>query len=268
MIKCAFNAAYWEVSCNFVLAEASFLDREVNTCRIEENIDKSGYEHVLKSNVDVTVERFYIRNNKAVKYLPKHIGEKFPNLKMFETVKCGLTFVRDYYFKNMKNLRYLNLYDNHITTIEPKAFDDLVHVESLSLSSNLIQTFDGNLFDFMKNLNTLYLNYNKITFLSSETFVIPNGKLRHVDLQSNACVSAVYETGNLNDFNQLKNDLKTKCNQITKVFRKKQTQITINQDGNTRVHETNFEDQDGIGLADPFENLDWAALFKNFKSTS
>lgn len=184
---------------------------------IQQNIDDSEYEYVLKSSYDVTLEWFYIKDNKEVKYIPKYVGEKFPNLKVFETVNCGLAIVRDYYFKNMESLLYINLFNNQITKIEPKAFDDLISVKSVNLASNLIRTLDKNLFYFMQNLDILSLGSNEITMLSPQTFMIPNGKLRHVYLESNACIDAVYKTGNSNDLNQLQLDLKANCNQMTTI---------------------------------------------------
>lgn len=142
-----------------------------------------------------------------VKFLPRNIGEKFPNLKIFVTESSALTIVRNFYLKNMQNLEFLNLDNNKITKIESEAFSDLVKVHQLWLHDNLIETLDENIFATMVNLKNIDLHNNKINFLSPTTFRIPGGKFDYLDLSSNVCINRFYGSGSSN----LEHELRIKC---------------------------------------------------------
>lgn len=177
-----------------------------STCQVEQAIDHEDY--VLGSDFSTAVEQFLIRNDEEVKFLPRYVGERFPNLKEFMAVNCGLTVVRSHYFKNMRNLLYLFLFQNKIVTIEPDAFNDLVSVNQLYIYRNLIETLDEKMFAFMVSLAGLHLDYNKIKHLSPETLVISGGKLRSINLNYNVCISKEFD---LNNWDQLENDLRARC---------------------------------------------------------
>lgn len=138
-----------------------------------------------------------------MKHLPKYIGALFPALQGFWAQRCGLTVVRVDYFENMRDLRFLYLFSNKITKIEPKAFDDLVSVKELRLHYNLIETIDDGTFDEMLKLETLDLSFNKIKLFSATTFIIK--KLEEVFLKGNICINGNYGP---NNSTQLKVDLK------------------------------------------------------------
>lgn len=183
-----------------------------NACIINQNIDSETY--VLGSPVNTSVALFYISGNEFVKYLPRHTGEKFPNLTEIFVEKCGLRVVRSHYFEKMQNLEELSLATNKIKTIDADAFKDLVKVEYLYLGSNLIETLDAKLFVTMVELKKVDLNDNRINILGPTTFLIPGGKLEEVDLSWNVCVHNYYDSSN---WNQLEPDLKTNCTSISHV---------------------------------------------------
>lgn len=194
-----------EVYCTFRTEHSNCCGR-TKTCRVSQPIETE--EYVLASPVNTTVEQFYVSENDKVKYLPKDIGDKFPSLKEFWALSCGLTVLRDHYFKNMANLLNLNLFGNKITTIEPAAFKDLVSLEKLWLENNLIETLDGRTFATMVNLKQLDLHQNKIRILSPTTFQITGGKLERVDLGSNVCINKWY---NMENWNDLIPDISANC---------------------------------------------------------
>lgn len=111
---------------------------EASTCLVNQTIENE--EFVLRLEPDTTVEGFEVSKNNAVQFLPRHIGATFPNLKDFMAWVCGLTIVRDFYFANMRNTRYLILGNNKIAAIEPNSFKDLVNVNWLHLGKNKINT--------------------------------------------------------------------------------------------------------------------------------
>lgn len=178
-------------------------------CAIYQPIDIE--VNLLGSPVNTTVKQFVVNESKETKYLPKYVGDKFPNLENYLAWKCGLIILRDHYFKNMKNLQFLTLSHNQISTIESEAFKDLITVKELKLGHNLIESLDEKLFSSMINLEELRLNDNKIKLLSALTFKIPHGKLTTLELLSNVCIDKWYGQRRLRRMKHLESDLTASC---------------------------------------------------------
>lgn len=177
-----------------------------DTCLINATIDTEDY--VLKSPVNTRVVEFLISNNTGVKFIPKEIGKKFPNLKTLMVNYCWLSVLRSFFFKDMYNLKYLDLKENKIALVDAGAFEDQVNVNELNLASNLIETLEENLLLPMANLARINLNRNRIKFLNPATFKIPGGELIIVSLRENSCIDRNYSYENVN---QLESDLKVNC---------------------------------------------------------
>lgn len=207
----SFATDTWRIFCIFKYANSS-TSESPNTCHVNRIID--GEEYVIASPTISAIDRFELKNNKEVKYLPSHIGEKFPNLKEFDVRNCSLTVIRNKYFKKMRNLQYLILNHNNIATVESDAFKDLVSVKRLELDYNMIQTLDKNLFTSMVKLVDINLKDNKIKFLSPETFKISGGSLEIVGLPRNVCINQNY-ISNVN-LNELESDLEDSCSENSK----------------------------------------------------
>lgn len=184
----------------------SYCCGQLSTCITNQTIESENY--VIGSPLNASVERFYISYNKEVKFMPRHIGKKFPNLKELRMTSCGLVVVRDYYFKNMANVQFLGVYDNNIESIKPDAFRYLISVKTLLLAKNKIETLDEKIFVTMVNLQELYVNHNRIKFLSPTTFNIPGGNLEKVYLEGNICIHRWY---NSKIMDQLEPDLRANC---------------------------------------------------------
>lgn len=182
-----------------------FSDRDAKICAINQTIDNDQYN--FGSYLDPTIESIHFRNNKATKSMPRKIGEKSPSLRRIEGNGCGLTIIRDFYFKNLQNLESLILNNNQIKTIEPSAFVDLIKLGELHLHFNQIETLDQKLFLATPRLGLLYLANNNIKFLSPSTLNIP--ALEIVHLGSNVCIDAMYFGSD--DVNRMKLDLKANC---------------------------------------------------------
>lgn len=206
--KVLFIAALSQVFCDFKVM-GSVCCGYLNACLVlNQNIISDDYD--LGSEVKTNVEQFEIIYNREVKFLPRNIGEKFPNLKEFRVLNCGLTVVRIHYFKNMQNLKRLMCSFNEITTLEAGAFEDLVNLRWLKFDNNLIETLDAKLFATMMNLEDIRLNDNKIKFLSPETFKIPGGKLDYVLLKSNVCINDYFYSAT---FDKLERKIRQNCSQ-------------------------------------------------------
>lgn len=198
------------INCNFKVVNSIFLGN-LRTCVVNQAIDSDAYD--LGSEVNATVEQFYISNNRDVGDLPRQIGRRFPNLIGFRVKGCGLTIVRDFYFTDMKNLRVLCVMSNKIATIASGAFKDLISLERLFMSRNMIEAIHENIFASMVNLRELYLDSNKIKFLSSTAFKIPSGMLGYVDLRSNFCIDERYGANSTKTLGNLDTDIKSNCKQ-------------------------------------------------------
>lgn len=172
-----------EVSCEIKMCKPQI-------CVLSNTIASEDY--VLGSDSDSYVEEFDIQDNENVKYLPRHIGEKIPNLNKFVAIRCGLTVIRDFYFENMVRLEDLFLNENRIAMIEPGAFVDLTQLKSLYLNENLIETFDEKLFQTMVALESINFSYNRIKFLSPSTLEIPGARITYVELLKNICIDNFY----------------------------------------------------------------------------
>lgn len=185
-----------------------FDDREVKTCTINQTIDSEECE--LATDLDTAVKSFSVLFEMKVAFLPKHIGEKFPNLEEFYLYNSDLTKVRDFHFKNMRKVRVVMLSGNKIVTIEAGAFNDLVSVEEIFLSYNQIRTLDERLFLAMLNLKKIYLNNNKIRHLSPTTFqhLIYRDHFEKINLEGNVCIDKSYLPYS---FNYLQSDLRSTC---------------------------------------------------------
>lgn len=192
-----------EVSCEIEMCKPEI-------CVFNGTIDSENY--VLGSEVDTYVEEFKIEGNTNVEYLPRHIGKKFSKLKHFSASSCGLTIIRDFYFKNMLNLEGLFLDENKIAFVEPRAFVPLVKVILLSLQGNLIETFNENLFKTMMGLESIYLSNNRIKFLSPSTLEIPAARLAYIDLSGNVCIDTFYSARSTG-WEQFEPDLIANCTQ-------------------------------------------------------
>lgn len=176
-----------------------------------QTIDSESY--VLGSPADASVERFHCDHNDDMKFLPRLIGEKFPNLYQIWILRCGLTVLRNHYFEKMENLDSMYLDSNQIASIESEAFRDLTSLTTLDLHNNVIETLPEKLFKTMTSLENILLNSNRINKLSPTIFTIPGGQLKKVQLGWNVCIHENYYSDDYesNSFKQLKSDLRTKC---------------------------------------------------------
>lgn len=175
-------------------------------CFVNQVIDSEDY--VLASPITAIVESFKMSYNRDIRFLPKQIGQKFPVLQYFEANGCGLTILRDHYFKDMRFLRKLHLSGNLIKTIESNSFTDLVSVELLVIVNNKIETLPKSLFITMVKLEGVHLEYNKIKSLNPGMFTIMKGQLSLINLEDNICIDRLYKNDNLY---QLYDDLKSNC---------------------------------------------------------
>lgn len=183
-------------------------DVSIKACIIQEEINEE--DTVLGSEYDARVLAYRSERSQLIKFIPKRISEQLPSLKLFSVIRCGLTIVRDFNFKDMKQLNILELPNNRIATVEPGSFNDLTELVKLDLSSNKIEILDEGLFATMVTLQDIRLAFNKIKALGPKTFTIPDGQLYNVFLVGNDCIDKNYSYRH-SGFLNLENHLRILC---------------------------------------------------------
>lgn len=202
-----FLADLREVYCSFKMMHSVGDRKEVNTCVANQTIDSEDYVFAPGPNT-LLVKQFHISENKEVKFLPRLIGEKFLNLNELRVLNCGLTILRNWYFEDMLNVRYLYLAGNNIAFIESRALEPLISVKVLNLGFNLLERLDAKLFVTMERLQKLSLSNNKIKFLNPSIFKIPAGELSSIDLSGNVCINGNFGSEN---FEQMDVRIRANC---------------------------------------------------------
>lgn len=180
------------------------------TCKINESIDTEAY--VIGSAFNTSIELFDVSSNRNIKYFPRHIGQKFPNLERLGANGCGLVVLRNFYFSDMRNLKNMFLNDNAISSIGLEAFNDLINLRDLLLSQNMLETLPEKLFHKMVNLVNLSLANNNFKSLSPMLFEIPNGIIEYVDLRQANCINEAYYRIDWN-WDKLQPDIRSNCTQ-------------------------------------------------------
>lgn len=80
-------------------------------------------------------------------------------------------------FKQMRQLKSLNLAKNQLSTIQPGAFIDLNNLDTLDLSFNQFTQLHPKLFEFQFRLKNVILNGNKFDTIDPNMFTFIKGNL-------------------------------------------------------------------------------------------
>lgn len=198
------SPALKNVFCSFRLQFSYQHARRIPTCVIEPSIYNDFF--VIGSGHNVTTLGFNINETPQAKFLPRYIGNKFPNLEELTAYKCSLSIIRSFYLDNMRRVQFVDFSSNQISAIERGSFKDLFSVKYLYLGSNRIETLDKDLFRVMVNLKSLDLASNRIKSLITGTFYVPGGKLAELNFLSNVCIDGNYEN---KDFERLEADARS-----------------------------------------------------------
>jgi hypothetical protein len=201
-------------------------------------IDNVEGNHSSRTRNDNAVNIFYAFNPN-ITFLPKAIGEKFPNLKTFAITKSGLRYIEWKDFHNLKQLNTISLRENKIDRISRCAFHYLDNLEKIILDGNRIKeihedTFmhlpklahfsanendlvhlDADLFSHNPNIRNISLSHNNI---SSIDIVFLNKEI-NLNLAHNSCINMAYECCNSTLFNDIKTAISEKCKENSKCCR-------------------------------------------------
>ncbi|CAG2215515.1 AMIGO [Mytilus edulis] len=73
-------------------------------------------------------------------------------------------------FTKYAELRYLDISECHITTIDQSAFDNLSHLKELSLFDNPMETFRRNIFSPLDDLEVLHISHDLLSTYPKESW--------------------------------------------------------------------------------------------------
>lgn len=140
-------------------------------------------EPILKNRGYHDVAIFYAFNPNII-FIPKKIGDYFPNLQKFVITKSSLKYIEWRDFKNMKQLKALYLNENKIERVSSCAFQYLENLEIINLEGNRIVSLNEQLFINLPNLTSVSFNENIITELDTDLFQ-NNPKLKDMLFRDN-----------------------------------------------------------------------------------
>lgn len=123
-----------KISCEFISDyDAGFENGILKSCDVSSTVKINSTKSKFSDVSDQTVSRLHLSNNKNIFLLPENIDEKFPNLLQYEAKKCEILIIVKTNFKNLRQLKKLNLWGNKIEKIPNDVFQDLTALEVLSL---------------------------------------------------------------------------------------------------------------------------------------
>ncbi|KAG5684223.1 hypothetical protein PVAND_013461 [Polypedilum vanderplanki] len=165
-----------EVTCEYEDIFWPNVNKTLRTCVIKEAIDDENY--FLNADImqfddfsDIAgIQAISFENNKNAKFLPKNIGEVFPNLIEFSAANSGLTSLNPESFKGLKKLKLLNLSNNEITSLDPEVFKELTSLEELFVDDNEIEEIEEEVFTYFKVLKKLKMKGNKLKTIEESWF--------------------------------------------------------------------------------------------------
>lgn len=82
---------------------------------------------------NLTVSSLYFDFNQNIEFLPVDIELSFPRLFTLSAINCSLREIFPENFRNLKELRFLYLQENHIKSISNDCFELLTNLKRLNL---------------------------------------------------------------------------------------------------------------------------------------
>lgn len=142
---------------------------------------------IHQKNTNEIVKSLYLSSTLRPMLTEKSIDEIVIDLDHFNECQLRnseLKSISELIFKQLTNLKIINLSWNSLCQIEASTFTSLTQLELLDLSGNRFERFAPNLFKGLGKLTCLWFQNNQLTDLDVETF---SGlvSLSHVHMSSN-----------------------------------------------------------------------------------
>ncbi|XP_037039519.1 chondroadherin-like [Bradysia coprophila] len=119
--------------------------------------------------------------NTAINFLPVDVSTVFPNLVIYDAIRCSIRQITKENFKQLTKLQSLVLIQNNIVRIDENSFDDLVNLKEINLYKNNIEVLPDNIFRNLRQLVSIELGKNPIKAINDQHFRY-NRKLEWVSL--------------------------------------------------------------------------------------
>lgn len=175
--SCTTNTVTWMISFS-----AYYPDLKTCVPNIEKVDDE---DFTISTETDPSILGFGVQYKENVKFLPKNLGNTFPELIAFQVCNCSVTWINEYHFKGLSKLRALDLSHNKIGNIASGAFADLVSIQYLYMYNNRIRSLGENTFVSLKALKEISLDSNDIRYLSPKIFSESLANLTRIYLSKN-----------------------------------------------------------------------------------
>lgn len=128
-------SATGSISCETLGTDSWYRIGALRSCRMRGNTSITSDSFIVNSSADSSVLGMTFYSNKNIFYLPIRVSENFPNLVAFGAGYCSIKALYKSNFKNLFNLKNLELSSNQIEKIESGIFGDLTSLEILWLGS-------------------------------------------------------------------------------------------------------------------------------------
>ena len=113
---------------------------KLGSCMILENTTINGSD-VIISTKSQNILALYFYPNLLMFHLPTKVAESFPNLVFYKATLNSVMEISNKNFKNLYEMRHLDLSNNQIEKIYSDTFEDLINLEIILLSKFLILFF-------------------------------------------------------------------------------------------------------------------------------
>lgn len=152
-IECTFRNETWVVVGTLYTCHFNIVD-SINPTEVT---DVYGVHHSGKSSLDV--EGLHVQPETILSRFPQKIEEIFPNLSIISWVDGVLTSITADDLKPFPKLRFLDLYNNNIESLDGDLFQYTSEIQHVNFGHNLIKTVGDGLFDGLELKNAgFYLN--------------------------------------------------------------------------------------------------------------
>uniref|UniRef100_A0A0K0DWZ8 LRRCT domain-containing protein n=1 Tax=Strongyloides stercoralis TaxID=6248 RepID=A0A0K0DWZ8_STRER len=116
---------------------------------------------------------------------------KLTNLEELSFAGCSLNSINKTTFKNLPNLRILDLRVNLIENISIDAFQELKNLTHLSLAGNYLKTFNPEMWSGLDKLKVLDLSFNELKILNKSSFQKLGKSLKELNLAENKLLKTI-----------------------------------------------------------------------------
>ncbi|KAG5885812.1 hypothetical protein JTB14_001419 [Gonioctena quinquepunctata] len=116
-------------------------------------------------------------NDTVGKYVPKYKeGQKSDKYEKALSVLYLIEKIDENTFSLFRNIRVINLSENHLKSLSSYTFWNQINLESLFLINNSLSLIEGNAFNGLFNIQRLYLDFNKLEDLIEDFQILTSLK--------------------------------------------------------------------------------------------